>query len=130
MDTSRFTGSEKFTRFSPIHKGVLSEGAQYVAEEAGAYWLFDLVASHITAHDDYFAVCTLKVEPTIVEGSTDPDYPDGEYSAVAILDDGNGNEFARQPIVFTDFPEPEFSFYAGRYGERKDEWTYFLKSEY
>lgn len=130
MDTAHFTGSSTFTRWSPIHKGVLTEGALHVAETAGAYWLFDLAASYMPEHDDYFAVCTLRVQPTVIEGSEDPDFPDGEYAAVAELDDGNGNVFARQPIVFTDFPEKEFAFYIGRYGERNDEWTYMLKSEY
>ena len=122
MDTAHFTGSSTFTRWSPIHAGVLTEGALHVAETAGAYWLFDLAASYMPEHDDYFAVCTLKVEPTVIEGS--------EYAAVAELDDGNGTVFARQPIAFTDFPEKEFSFFIGRYGEGNDEWTYMLKSEY
>ena len=114
-DLSGYHGSESFTQFSPVHRCLLTEGTLRVAEDCGAYWLFDLAASYLPYHDDYFATCTLKVT-----GS----------EAVAVLDDGNGNEFARQEIPLTDFPEGAFKFFCGRYGEGRDEWTFMLPSEY
>ncbi|MGI9569275.1 MAG: DUF6876 family protein [Desulfobulbia bacterium] len=40
------TGSMTRTRWSILFPQVLTEGAKYLAESAGAYWLMDAIASH------------------------------------------------------------------------------------
>jgi len=114
-DLSHYTGSQSFKRFSPLHRCLLTEGTLRVAEDCNAYWLFDLAASHLEKHDDYFAACVITVEGS--EG-------------LVVLDDGNGNDVASQKIHLTDFPEGEFTFFCYRYGEAADEWTLLLPSEY
>jgi hypothetical protein len=79
---------------------VYTEGVQYLAETAGAYWLIDLVASwcpHPTLRNEGFVVWKLTVQP--------------DCTAIAIADDGNGRELARQDIPWTDFPLDEVSLY-------------------
>ena len=118
-DLSGYHGSETFTRFSPLHKCLLTEGTLRVAEDCGAYWLFDIAASYLKDHDDYFATCRLQ-----------PAWGDSDNAVVVELDDGNGNIIARQHVEYTDFPKGEFKFFCGRYGEGRDEWTFMLPSEY
>lgn len=116
LDLSNFTGSETFRRWSAISRSVLTEGTSYVAEELGAYWLFDAIDSHLSTtglnENTEFTVATLKVK-------------DGK--AVLSLDDGNGTIWRTQRIPYTDFPEGEFSTYAVWNGQG---WVHLLKSEY
>ena len=79
---------------------VYTEGVQYLAEKANAYWLIDLVASwcsHPSLRNEEFVVWKLIVK--------------ADHTATAIADDGNGRELARQDISLTDFPLDEVSFY-------------------
>lgn len=102
---SMFTGTEDYHAFSALfRKVVLTDGAYYLAETAGAFWLMDIIGSVYTAHpehkkfwDEGFAVWTLKVE-----GS----------KGVVTADDGNGNIFYTQDIPFTNFPLSEITLYA------------------
>lgn len=41
-----FTGTENYHRWSILSRMVLTDGAKSLAEEAGAYWLMDAIASH------------------------------------------------------------------------------------
>lgn len=78
---------------------VYTEGVQYLAEKANAYWLIDLVASwcpHPSLRSEEFVVWKLSVKP--------------DRTATAIAD-GNGRELARQDISLTDFPLEEVSLY-------------------
>lgn len=79
---------------------VYTEGVQFLARQAGAYWLIDLVASWMPDPrlvGEEFVVWKLTVQP--------------DHTAIAIADDGNGNELTRQEIEFTDFPLEEISLY-------------------
>jgi hypothetical protein len=111
----QFTGTEYYYKFSTIFpKFVLTDGAKYLAEKAGAYWLMDAVASHMPGYEDTFAVATLRRDE-------EPDH------WVLTLDDGNGNVFATQAIEYSDFPLDEIKLYLGRQG---DLWVIMLTSEY
>jgi hypothetical protein len=77
-----------------------TQGVRYLAEQAGAYWLIDLIASwcidpRIQANEFVHWKLTVNADRT----------------AVAIADDGNGKEILRQTIPFTDFPLDEISLY-------------------
>ena len=116
-DLKQFIGSITYTRFSPLFPNVvLTDGAKYLADECGAYWFMDMIASHL------------------------PSLPPEENWAIAILtvDDGKGlftlaNDspatkiYAMQGINYTDFPLDEVKLYVIREG---DEWVILLPSEY
>lgn len=116
---AHFTGSEGLTRHRilPGMPGVLlSDGAKYVAEKAGGYWLMDIIAlgyrDWLLEGDD-FCVVALKVS-------------NGE--ATLTVSDGNGNDLDTQDIEHTDFPEPGIEFYLD--GRSGGEPVLMLKSEY
>ena len=88
----QFTGSDRFYRHFTKH--IYTQGVQYVADKCGAYWLIDLIMSHQCdpkVRKEEFQQWKLFLNK---EGS----------SAVAICDDGNGNEVTRQEIEYTTFP--------------------------
>ncbi|MBN8907947.1 MAG: hypothetical protein J0H99_15225, partial [Rhodospirillales bacterium] len=93
------TGSTRWFRHW-TRRLVYTEGVQYLAEKANAYWLIDLVASwcpHPSLRSEEFVVWKLSVKP--------------DRTAIAVADDGNGRELARQDISLTDFPLDEISLY-------------------
>lgn len=46
-ELSGFTGTEGYHRFSMLfRRHVLTDGAKYLAESCGAFWLMDAIASH------------------------------------------------------------------------------------
>ena len=107
----QFIGTEHYYRLTSRH--LLTDGTQYLAEQAGAVWLMVAVASHLTTRvTDHFAVVNMNVT-----GS----------SASLTLDDGNGHVFAKQFIEYTDFPLPEMKLYCCHDGET---WVIMLTSEY
>jgi hypothetical protein len=108
---SQFIGTENFHRITARH--ILTDGTKYLAEQAQCFWLMTAVASHLPKHfHDYFAVAELKVVGN---------------SATLILDDGNGNVFARQSIEYTDFPLSEIKLYCSF---DEEFWVIMLTSEY
>lgn len=114
---AQFYGSETLTRWNPLTRSVLSDGALYLAENAGAYWLFDAIDSHLTTRGfndlTEFTVARLRRLP--------------DDAAELTLDDGNGTIYATQRIGFTDFPMAEIKLYACYNGTG---WTHLLPSEY
>jgi len=97
----QFTGSETWYRHSLNRKVLYTEGAQYLAEHGGAYWLLDTIAI-AQAHDkavaaEEFQLWTLRVNP--------------DSTGLLTCDDGNKNIVYRQPLPFTDFPLPEVKLY-------------------
>lgn len=95
-DLDRFHGSEEFTRYNGF---LLTDGARYVAENGGAWWLMDIIISVWTlpkARREEF--WTVKFNKT------------GDKGRVTI-DDGNGNIFYSQNITYTDFPLDEVKFF-------------------
>jgi len=107
-----FTGTVHYHRLN--RKCLLTDGAKYLAEGAGAFWLMDAAASYLLelGTADWFVLVRLAVT-----GS----------SAVLTLEDGNGREHARQEIPYTDFPLAQQTLYACWDG---DHWVLMLPSEY
>lgn len=118
LDLSNFHGSEYFYRWSMLTKSLLTQGTNYVAETAGAYWLFDAIDSHLTTQglnaNTEFVVAKLKKLS---------DADDAELT----LEDGSGTIWMTQYIPYTDFPLPEFKTFAAYNGTG---WTHMLPSEY
>jgi hypothetical protein len=91
---SRFTGSEHWYRFGIVPDITCTDGAKYVADTAGAYWLLDAIAiaqkyvKQVAAEE--FQVWKLTVKP--------------DNSATLACEDGNDNVVFSKAIEFTDFP--------------------------
>jgi hypothetical protein len=98
-DLAQFTGSEQWYRHGLVRKVLFTDGAKYVADAAGAYWLIDEIA---------FA----QVEPAVAaEGFQLWKLTVTNNTAVLTCDDGNGTIVFTKRIEFTDFPLDEITFY-------------------
>jgi hypothetical protein len=110
---AQFTGSQNFYRHSLVREVLYKEGAEYVAETAGAFWLLDEIAlaqRHIVpVKREDFQVWDLTVN--------------ADQTALLACGDGNGREVYSKPVPFTDFPEPGIRFYYS-------DWVIHLPSEY
>jgi len=124
-DLAQFTGSEQFFRHWFNRAVIYTEGVQYVAENGGAYWLIDAIASHIgsrtfnqaAARDERIQLIhfwKLAVNP--------------HHSAdLTATPDSGEPPFLRQQIPYTDFPLQEMDVWAQHNGEG---FTLMLPSEY
>lgn len=87
-------------RIVPVGPGLLlTDGARYVAEEAGAYWLMDKVllnAKEWLLEGNGFCV----VELLVTDGK-----------ALLEVSDGDEGRIHTEEIAFTDFPEPGIRFF-------------------
>ncbi|MGD9658486.1 MAG: DUF6876 family protein, partial [Methylocystis sp.] len=84
-----------------IRKIVYTDGAKYVAEKGGAYWLLDEIAFAQTHSEKVAAEPFQHWKLSVNENRT----------ADLVCDDGNGNIVYRKKLDFTDFPLPEIAFY-------------------
>ena len=109
---TQFTGTERYYRLN--RKCVITDGAKYLAEVVGAYWLLDAAASYLLelGIDDWFVLVRLVVN---------------DSKALLTLEDGNGGIRAQQDICYTDFPLSEQIIYACWDSEH---WVLMLPSEY
>ena len=112
QDLAQFTGTTCYYRMGTQH--LLTDGTQYLAEQAGCYWIMDAVSSHLVeiGTADWFVVVGIEVE---------------ECRAVMRFLDGNGRELVRQAIPYTDFPLRNLTLYAVWDTEH---WVIMLPSEY
>ena len=65
-DLRQFTGTEQWHRHGIARNVLYTDGAQYVAESGGAYWLLDEIAFAQSIRDvaaEAFQVWKLKVNP-------------------------------------------------------------------
>jgi hypothetical protein len=91
QELRNFTGTENYHRYSGLFKTlILTDGAKYLAEKAGAFWFMDIIGLILPEiHAEGFAICKIKKT--------------GD-SALFTADDGNGNIIYRRNISFTDAP--------------------------
>ena len=108
----QFYGTQFYFPLWP--KVFLTDGVQFLAQEAACYWLMDAITSHIVRlpKAEVFVSCKLTVSNAKTE---------------LVLDDGNGNVLATQNIAYTNFPLDSIMLYACWDGER---WIVMLPSEY
>ena len=98
-DLAQFTGTETWFRHGLMPKITYTEGVQYLAEQAGAYWLIDKVATlqlDKKVRTEEFQVWKLKV---------------ANDKASLVCEDGNDNVVYREKIEFTDFPLDEITLW-------------------
>lgn len=126
---SGFTGSATWTRHWTSPDIIYSEGMAYVAEQAGAHWLLDAIASHLL-HD----------RKLIAKRQAEPDfnflhfwYLTVNEDKTAVLEckaDSDRPAVVTQNIEYTDFPLlGKFTVYAGTDGPGTPT-KLFLPSEY
>jgi hypothetical protein len=100
-DLAQFTGSEHWYRHAMVRDIVYTDGVQYVAETAGAYWLIDEIAfaqrfDKLLAAEE-FQSWKLTVNP--------------DHTATLDCEDGNGGVVFTKAIEYTDFPLAEIALY-------------------
>lgn len=96
-ELSHFTGTEAYHRWTVLSNDVLTDGAKYLAEKAGMFWLMDIVGSVRTKIlKEGFATVALTLTPN--------------GGGVVLIDDGNGRVIHRQGIPYTDAPFPQKLF--------------------
>ena len=110
---AHFSGTERYHR---THPGLLAtDGVKYLADQAGAYWLLDIIWSVLPKIDDEFAVVELSVQ-------------DNRRATVTIHD---GREpqtsYHEQAIPWTDFPLEQIKLYIQQNGQGR---VVMLPSEY
>ncbi len=114
LTLAQFTGTEHYYR---THPGLLAtDGAKHLADEAGAYWLFDLMWGVLPKFTDEFAILELSLR-------------EGTDGAEVKIHDGHEPEtvYHRQEIARTDFPLPSITLYIQQNGR---DWVVMLPSEY
>lgn len=94
-ELSQFTGSENWYRHPLARKVLYTDGAKYIADAAGAYWLIDEIA--FAQADAKLSGEEFQVWKLIVAD-------DG--SATLICEDGNDRVVSRKALTFTDFAAP------------------------
>ncbi len=89
----QFTGTEQYYRH--YLGGLYTDGVQYMAGKAGAFWLLDVIFSY--RRKEPFQVWTLKVKDRV--------------GVVTIREDTGQPVKVRQEIPFTDFLLAEIKLY-------------------
>lgn len=123
-DLRQFTGDDIRYRHPLNPKIIYTPGVQYVAENAGAYWLIDAIASYFGSAE--------------MSRSMDQDSRlrylqfwklkrNGDSAVLSAEADSGETPFITQVIEYTDFPLEEIEIWAGRSG---DAWTLYLPSEH
>lgn len=97
----QFTGSEQWYRHGLVREVLFTDGAKYLADRGGAYWLLDEIAlaqRHQRAvAGEAFQLWKLAVHP--------------DRTAALACEDGNGRTVYSKAIGYTDFPLPEVALY-------------------
>jgi hypothetical protein len=100
-DLRQFTGTEQWYRHGIVRDVLFTDGAKYVADQAGAYWLLDEIAlaqrGNKAVAGEEFQVWKLTVSP--------------DHTATLTCDDGNDHIVFTKQIEYTDFPLPEIALY-------------------
>jgi hypothetical protein len=115
-DLASFTGSERFFRHPLSRNHIYTEGTQFLAERAGAYWLLDKIALHGSPAIDRedFQVWKLSVRQN--------------RSAILTTEDGDEAVLKIEELTYTDFPLPEITLWSIR--NELGGFTIMLPSEY
>jgi hypothetical protein len=100
-DLAQFMGSENWYRHGLVRDVLYTDGAKYLADAGGAYWLLDEIAL-AQRYDKRVAGEEFQVWKLMVKE---------DHSATLACDDGNGNIVYTKRIPFTDFPLEEISLY-------------------
>jgi len=93
-DLAQFTGSEQWYRHGINRNVLFTDGAKFLADRGGAYWLIDIIAI-CQRHEQRGAAEEFQVWKLAVRA---------DRHATLTCDDGNGHVVYTEQIPFTDFP--------------------------
>lgn len=100
-DLAQFTGTENWYRHGLARSVLYTDGAKYVADTGGAYWLLDEIAlaqrfeKRVSGEEFQLWRLTLKKD----------------QAALLVCEDGNGRKLLSKAIPYTDFPLAEIVLY-------------------
>ena len=100
-DLMQFTGSEHWYRHGIARKVLFTDGAKYVADTAGAYWLIDEIA---LAQAFNKRVAAEEFQSWVLTVNKD-------HSARLACEDGDGSVVWSKRIPLTDFPLDEITMF-------------------
>ena len=98
IDLSQFCGTSQYWKTSPFSSMVHTDGVQYLADEAGAYWFLDIMASE--------GIALHKKEPFM---SINMEVADGK--ALIVFEDGDLKTLKIKKIGYTDCPSGIYTFF-------------------
>jgi len=114
---SQFFGTENYYRLYP--GWYLTDGAHYLSQACGAFWLLDILysARHFVSDDVTVMTLTLTVKDT---------------AGKVVITNGGEDVIYTQDIAFTDFPLDEISIWAelGSLDGQTSAWIVLLPSEH
>jgi hypothetical protein len=100
-DLRQFSGTEQWYRHALNRNILFTDGAKYVADEGGAYWLLDEIAL-AQRYEKRVARQPFQVWKLAVNA---------DRTGTITVEDGNYNVVFTKPIEFTDFPMPEITLW-------------------
>ena len=100
-DLIQFTGSEQWYRHAMVRDILYTDGVQYVAETAGAYWLIDEI-TFAQRFDKLLAAEEFQSWKLNVNS---------DHTATLTCEDGNGGVVFTKAIEYTDFPLAEITLF-------------------
>lgn len=98
---AQFTGSEHWYRHNLNPDVLYTDGAKYVADTAGAYWLLDEIAL-AERYVKSVRIAEFQVWKLAVRSDS---------AATLSCEDGNGNLVYSKEIEYTDFPSEGITLY-------------------
>ncbi|MEL6556000.1 MAG: DUF6876 family protein [Cyanobacteria bacterium J06621_11] len=104
-DLSQFTGTSQWHRWSRLTNLVCTDGAKYLADEAGAYWLLDAIASYQGSSVLKSSQRLQELQVWVLTVSAD------KSCRLTCTEDSNVSPVVSQTIEFTDFPLKEVKLY-------------------
>jgi hypothetical protein len=100
-DLRQFTGTEQWHRHGMVRDLLFTDGAKYVADQAGAYWLLDEIALAQRGSKRVAAEAFQLWKLTV----------NADRTAMLTCEDGNGNVVYSKAIPYTHFLLPEIALY-------------------
>ncbi len=119
-DLAQFTGTEAYYRYG-LGISYLTDGVKYLCDEAGCYWLIDIIGSYqkyLSRHSDARLQVMQFWKLTVNEDKS---------AVVTCVADSGETPVVTQKIEWTDFPLPEVDIWVGIETDRK---IAILPSEY
>lgn len=100
-ELAQFSGTEYWYRHSLNRNITYTDGARYVAQAGGAYWLLDELALTQLGEPAVAALPFQVWKLTVKE----------DHTATLTCEDGNDNQVYAKQIAFTDFPLDEITLW-------------------
>jgi hypothetical protein len=97
-DLSAFIGTENWHRHGINRQMLLTDGVVYYADQAGAWWFLDIVATEVMRFHPVKPFLSIVLE--VHEGEAD-----------ILVGDGDGDNLYKRHIHFTDAPAGQWRFY-------------------